>query len=136
MTTDYGTDLATPPGPGGALDITPDFTFETDPHRLLAEAVARGLDTIPGSLWWAPEEGVGVRTWLNERFTPARVAQLQRAVVVQCLRDERILSARAGVTFSAAASALAIAVEGDAADGPFAFVFDVSQAAVRIVSVS
>ena len=128
-----GTDFATPPDATGALDFTASFATSTGRVQLL-QSLARRFTTAPGSMFWAPGEGLDVREWLEQSFTPAERARLPAQLVAQAMRDDRVLAARATVNFNVAASSLQIALELEDADGPFPLVFDVTAVSLAIVN--
>jgi phage baseplate assembly protein W len=112
MATDFGLDVSTFP------DLDPNFTSISG-TRVVAESLARRLTTPRGALPFFPDYGTDVRSWLNESVTQDRIATWQRAIEAECLKEERVLSAKASVLFDFQAQNLAVTVSAVTADGPF-----------------
>lgn len=76
------------------LDIDP--FFESAPGPLAAaQAVLAALHLENGTLWWAADRGVDVRSFLHGS---ARPEDLELIVESECLKDERVESADVTVT--------------------------------------
>lgn len=76
------------------LDIDPYFESALGP-RAAAEAVVAALHLENGTLWWAADRGVDVRSFLHGGLQPEDV---QLAIESECLKDERVDSADVTVT--------------------------------------
>lgn len=107
---DFGTDYSTYPD----LDLS--FAPITG-QRVLAEAVMRRLETDRGTLVYAPDYGIGIRSWLNESVTPARLTQLQALVTDDCRADERIGSVDVTFVWIASSGTLKVTIAITPADG-------------------
>jgi hypothetical protein len=73
----------------GVTDIDPFLTAASGP-RAAAEAVMRSLLHNAGVLWWAPDSGHNIHTYLHAFFDKERI---ELAVRQQCEREERVDSA-------------------------------------------
>ncbi len=124
--TDFGTDISTYP------DLDPSFALISG-QRAVAECVARMLQTPRGSLTYAPERGYDVRALLGESITDSRLAQIKRGIEQEAMRDERVGSASASLTYTFASQALTVSLALDTADGPFALVLGVTSASLTIL---
>lgn len=123
--TDYGDDVSTFP--------FPDTTFSTlRGKRVLAEALSRRLLTRKGLIKLFPDYGEDVRDLVNETMSDARLEQTRARVEAELLQDERVDSLTVSVSFSLAASTLAISCSGTSSLGPFDFVLSVSSVSVEL----
>lgn len=116
----YGTDASTYAGPDGD-DVAPMLGLQSG-VRVVAEAVARRLETRRGGLLGHPDEGLDVAGMLGARLTQAQVRSLAREIEREVLRDERVLSATVVAELSASTQVLAVTVSGQTGLGPFALV--------------
>lgn len=80
----------------GVDDVSPMLELADGP-RSAAEAVMTQLLHAPGHLWWAPEIGHDLRQYLHRQVD---TDALERAVVEQCLTDERVIAAEAHAELS------------------------------------
>src|SRR5207253_1177574 len=86
--------VASSPKPdfGADLSALPDLDIRwplQDGRRNLAEAIARRLQTPRGGLFYAPDYGTDVRSWLNEVLTEDDLFRVKMAVEAECEKDER-----------------------------------------------
>lgn len=124
--TDFGTDIATP----GLMDLDPYFTFATGPEGL-GEALGRRLVTPRGSLEGDASYGYDVRVHLNDDApSPTAIAL---SVADELVKDERVQSATATVTFDQLAGLLRIVADVLTALGPFRLTLDVSAVSVAVL---
>jgi phage baseplate assembly protein W len=124
---DFGSDIST--YVNGDLD--PTFTVITGP-RVVAEAVARRLETPRGRLPEDPNYGYDLRILLNGSFTAADLARHESAIAAEAEKDPRV--ERADATLSLGADRRLVArVVLHTAEGPFALVLDVSQVSVALL---
>lgn len=124
---DYGTDIS------GVGDIDPYGSIVTGP-RIVAEACARRLSTPQGRVIDDPNYGFDLTQFINDDVTNASLAQLRAGAVEECLKDERVLTARCDAVFAKSILTVTIAiVDGD---GPFSLVLSVSATSVSILSVT
>lgn len=129
MPTDFGTDLSC-----GEDGLSPSFELVSG-ARCVAEAIYHRLSTQRGSLVDAGY-GLDVRAYLARPFTTTTAFALQSLIAAEVRRDERVQSVRARVSFDAGARRLTIAVEGEAAEGPFALALSISDLSVELLSLS
>jgi hypothetical protein len=130
MAVDFGTDVST--YVGGDLD--PTFAVISG-RRVVAEAIARRLETRRGALLRDPNYGTDLRAWLNRDFvgSAATLFRLKASVDREAEEDERVLSADATVTYEPAFQKLRIAIAIETAEGPFELVLAVSAVSVAIL---
>lgn len=122
---DYGSGLSALPGQ------PPDELFRPiTGRRVLVESLARQLACPPGGLFWAPEKGVDLRSYLRGRIDAARLVEIRQRTLATLRDDERVVDVRVDVRFVANALRVEIAAEAD--EGPFSFVLDVSAARVEV----
>ena len=125
---DYGTDISTSP------TLDPSFGPLTG-SRVVAEAVARRLTTPRGTLPDDPNYGTDLRAWLNESMTPATLTQVRSAAERECLKDERLQSADATVSYDAASGTLSVVLALALSAGPtFRLVLGVTAVSVTLLS--
>lgn len=127
MATDFGTGLSC------VTDLT-DTMSVVSGRRLVAEAIARRLQTPRGRLIKHPNYGFDVCGELNGDLSAADIARIQSGVEAECVKDERVLDATAVLTFAASKLTLVITLE-DAA-GPFVLVLAATAVSVTLLSVS
>ena len=123
---DFGSDVSVFP------DLDPNFSPLTG-QRAVAECVARMLETPRGGLVYAPNRGFDIRAVLNESMTEARLSQVKRAVESEALKDERVLDAKASLTFVFATQVLTVKLDLTTADGPFRLVLEVTAVSLNIL---
>lgn len=131
MATDFGSDVSTYPD----LDLS--FTPIAG-QRVIAEAVLRRLETDRGTLVYDLDYGIGIRSWLNESVTSARLRELEALVASECIADERIASADVTTTWVAASSSLRLHIIVSPADGvtpPFQLVVAVTSLTIELLSL-
>ncbi len=120
------TDCSTYVTAGAPADLDPTFTILTDRRRIIAEHVARRLDTDRGTI---PEDlnyGLLVRAWLSKRISNTALVQLQTAIEKQAEQEETVLRCKARCTFNAGTRTLTIAVRlDDKTVGPFSFELEI-----------
>jgi phage baseplate assembly protein W len=126
--TDFGSDLSC------VTDLDPTGAVVSG-RRLLAEAIARRLQTPRGGLIDDPDYGYDVTDFLNDDLSPRDLALMATNINAECAKDQRILSANSTVTL-AAGGVLMISVGLTDLDGPFDLVLAVSDVTVAILKVS
>lgn len=124
--TDFGQDVSTFP------DLDPAFSPLVG-SRVVAEAVARRLSTPRGIIPSCPDYGLDVRSWLNESVTTAKLDRWKREIALELQKDERIASVSATLAYDSARLELKIALEVEAADGPFRLVLLVTAVTVALL---
>jgi len=127
---DYGSDVSTFP------DLDPSFA-NISGTRVLGEAIARRLMTARGSLPDQPNYGTDVRTYLCEGFNlnGSTLTQMKNAIERECLQDERIASADAGMYFNPQTGVLNVTLVLGPAQGPnFQLVISVTAVTVTLLS--
>jgi hypothetical protein len=67
MATDFGTDISCYPDLDGSFGLVSGFT-------LIAQDLARRLETPRGGLFYDSNYGTDVRGWVNAAGTPAQIA--------------------------------------------------------------
>lgn len=96
MITDYGTDLANDWGSG-----FPDLGFDFESGRKnLAAALGRRLITPRGALFYDPNYGFDVRSYLNRVADEQAKFELATLTEAECEKDPRVLEATAVLTQS------------------------------------
>lgn len=124
--TDYGTDVRVFP------DVDPTLAL-TSSKSIIVDALARRLLTPSGSLPFHPDYGLDLRQWLNEGMTQDKIFQIKASVQSELLKDERVASVNALVTFDFATSTLTLQVEVESAVGPFKFTLGVSAVTIDLL---
>ena len=131
MAIDFGTDVSTYKNG----DVDPYFGLIAG-YRVIAEAVARRLETPRGSLPGDPNYGSDVRVFLNRDFdaSPAALFVVRSTIEQEAEKEERVESCSASVTFDFARNRLRTVITLEAGDGPFELVLDVSAVSVALLS--
>lgn len=125
---DVGIDISTPDG-----DLDPEFT-EVTGSLAVCQALFRRYTTPLGRLFYDPRYGCDVRQYLGAGLTPARRAQLIRAMVDQAYLDERVDEVSVSIV-DGVNGAVTITVEGLTGDGPFRLVMAASAELVTALSM-
>jgi hypothetical protein len=125
---DFGTDLSALP------DLDPTFTTRSG-SSVLAEAVARRLQTPRGGLFYAPEYGLDVREALNEAWDPRALERWRAAIERECEADERVERASASLAFDPRQQTLRLSIQIDAAHGQFQLVLAITALSVDLLTV-
>lgn len=123
---DFGTDISCTSG------LDPAFTPISGP-RVVAEALFRRLTSPRGSLFYAKDYGTDVREALLARLDRTRLDAWRTRVEAECRKDDRVLSARASLSFDPAAERLTIAIEVTTVEGPFRFTLAVTAVTVELL---
>lgn len=131
---DLGVDVSTyTRNDEGELDLDPTGQ-EISGARVVAESVARGWETDPGSLPWAEDEGADLARYLNADLSDAEVLALSVELEADARRDERVAALDVSASFDARSGALSVSGDGITGDGPFQLVLspdDLSIAAIK-----
>jgi phage baseplate assembly protein W len=102
-------------------------------YTALGQALARRLETPRGGLFYDPDYGTDVREMVNDAATSAFAQQRQQQIEAEALKDERVGTATATVTYSPATSTAAVKLTVDTAVGPFTFVLAVTQISIAVL---
>ena len=124
--TDYGTDLSC------VSDLTPNMA-ETNGTHAVAEAIARRLQTPRGSLIGDANYGFALTDYVNDDVSQQDIAIISSNTQQECLKDERVSSAKAQLTF--ANNALVATISLVAAPGPFTLVLSISNLTTNLFVV-
>lgn len=123
---DFGEDLA------GVDDI--DFALSTvTGMKAVGQAVARRLITPAGALFYDPDYGYDLRQFMNAAFI-AQPSDLSARVEEEALKDERVLAARARVSFINGALTVRLVLE--TAFGVFPLTLTVDALSVQVLTPS
>ena len=131
MADEFGTDIST----YRQGDLDPTFTIIRG-TRVVAEGLARRLETPRGGLIGDPNYGTDLRPWLNRDFVATEEAlfAMKAAIEDEADKDERIASAEATVSYSSALRKLHIKIVVVTARGPFELLLAVSAVTVEILN--
>lgn len=99
----------------------------------LGQALANRLQTPRGGLFYDLDYGTDVRGYLNAAITPKVRAALAIAIQNECLKDERVQGCTATITADLSTETMTISINALTAQGPFAFIFDVTSASVTLI---
>jgi phage baseplate assembly protein W len=125
----YGTDLSC------VSDLDPSMA-EVSGNALLAQACARRLLTPAGTLIDDASYGYDLEQFIDADIALSDVSQIQSAIQAELLKDQRVLSCTAVVTYTQATSVLTANIQITGASGPFSFVLTISQLAATITMAS
>lgn len=128
---ELGIDVGTPLG-----DLTYEMT-QTSGYQLLAEDLCARWETPQGGYPFAANYGFGIYRWLGRSIDPGNpndkaLWELEQGLVVESLKDERVLSMSVSVTPSYVDGdsrflKLTIRGKGKTKSGPFTLVAEVSE---------
>jgi hypothetical protein len=115
-------------------DLDPAFTPVTG-TKALAQAMARRLITPRGSLFYDLEYGFDLRAYLNAGITQGDgfAFRLGAQIEAECLKDERVGTVDAQLSYDPVTEKLTVLLSGVASDGPFRLVLAVSAVTVEIL---
>jgi hypothetical protein len=80
---------------------------EADPRVVCAERVARGWLSERGSIWWAPERGLGLLLLMNADLAPGQLARIEVDARADARMEDGVTAAR--VSASVAGGLLTLA---------------------------
>ncbi len=140
MTTiDYGSDLSC------VSDLTPHMLVVSG-NRLVAEAIARRLQTPKGALLDDSNYGYDVTGLINADIGPGDLGRIAAGITAECQKDQRVFSASVDVEwavvgpsfgqvpgFPSGSGYLAITISLVLGSGPFTLVLAASQVTVAIL---
>jgi len=127
MAVDFGSDI------GFLNDLDPNFGLVSGTTNL-GQALAHRLETPRGGLFYDPNYGTDIRSYLNEAIGPKTLPQLASDVQAECLKDERVLSCTCGVQFISASKSLKLSINVATAAGPFTFILAVTSVTVTLLA--
>jgi phage baseplate assembly protein W len=100
------------------LGCLPDLSFALiSDRRALAEALYRRLTTPRGGLFYAPDYGDDLREMLLARLDDSALFAWKARIEQECMRDDRVDSVQADLTFYAARGVLLIEIEVTTPEG-------------------
>lgn len=126
--TDYGQDFSC------ATDL--ETTLVTVSGRTtVIHAIVRRLGTPRGRLKGDPDYGFDLAGYCNDDVTPRDIAWIKSQIEAECLKDERVLGARATVTL-AASDVMTVTLSLELLDADsFDLVLSVSAVNIEVLSV-
>lgn len=128
MATDYGKDVSC--YLNGDLD--PMFV-ELEGRQVLAEALMRRLETPRGGLFYDADYGLDLRGYLGEALDAADIVELQAAIGVECLKDERVVAAQARVALTYSTGEMLVYILVQDGNGPFELTLSVDKVTVSLL---
>lgn len=102
-------------------------------YTALGQALARRLETPRGGLFYDPDYGTDVREMVNDVTTSASAQQRQQQIEAEALKEERVGTAAATVTYSPATSTATIKLAVDTAAGPYTFILAVTSVSIAVL---
>lgn len=103
-------------------------------RRCLANALGRRLITPRGGLFYDPDYGLDVRSYLHAAMSNAKIAELANDIEAECRKDPRVQDIAATVTFDAGARALTLQLVITDATGPFTDVLSIGDVVKRLTA--
>ncbi len=97
-----------------------------DASRRLIEALYRRFSTERASNPFHPDDGLDLRSFLNDDFSPDQLFALQNAIQREAEKDERVLEVGVALDFNSNTSALTVEISATCAEGPFRMTMVVS----------
>jgi len=102
-------------------------------YTALGQSLARRLETPRGGLFYDPDYGTDMREMVNDAATSAFAQQRQQQIEAEALKDERVGTATATVTYSPATSTATVKLTVDTAAGPYTFVMAVTAVTIALL---
>lgn len=126
--TEYGSDFSC------VTDIDPRCVVVTG-RALLSQAIARRLTTDRGRVIDDKNYGFNLAVMLNDDVTRTGLAAIRQQAEAECLKDERVLSARVTITPPASGvGTYTVTVALTDAAGPFDLTLSVSGVTVALLT--
>lgn len=125
---DYGRDLRMTPD---LLDIDP-YAREVTGARLPAERMIRRINTPRGTLVGAPNDGIDLRSEVNDSFEVLGAAARMRATIAAELAKEEAAD-EIDVAVTLANGAATVAIDAVGAAGPFSLTLLVKDVTVALL---
>lgn len=130
MTPDFGTDIDC--GPDG---LSPTFDL-VDGRTALIQAILRRFQTQRGSLVDDTSYGIDLTSWVAKKADTAQRFAWQQQLESEASKDERVVRARARLTFDTTTGFFRFTLAVETADGPFTLTASVSDVSVDLLAVS
>jgi hypothetical protein len=127
---DFGTDLDC-----GVEGLSAQFELVSG-RTALVQALLHRFQTERGTLVDDRDYGLDTTAWVGMRVTTPLLISWQQALANEAKKDERVLSAKASITFDAQASTLTFALAVTTAEGPFVMTVAVTALSVDLLSVT
>lgn len=128
MPVDFGKDISTFPDLDRAMRLR-------SGRVVLAEALARRLETPRGGLFYDADYGLDVRAMLNDAMTENGLAAIEDAILSEILKDDRVENAEVAATFSMEEESLSVRIEVLAGEEPFPLVLKIDDVSAKILTV-
>lgn len=103
-------------------------------NRIVGEAIARRLITPRGRLVDDPNYGYALSEFVNADLPAGELARIQAGVQGECVKDERVSTAKATIVLAGAILVATIVLT--TAAGPFTLVLSVDDVTATILQVS
>lgn len=119
---------------GNDTEAVSDLTFarrQVDGETMMAQAMARRLQTRRGSLFYASDYGYDLRQFLKGSVPPASVINGQ--VENELLKDERVADVTAEVSFNEQSEVQEVRVFGNGSEGPFDLTIPIEDVTVELL---
>lgn len=130
MTPDFGIDIDC--GPDG---LSPTFDL-VEGRAALVQAILRRFQTQRGSLVDDPNYGIDLTSWVAKKADSAQRFAWQQQLESEASKDERVVRARARLTFDTTTGFFRFTLTVSTADGPFTMTASVSDVSVDLLAVS
>jgi hypothetical protein len=99
----------------------------------LAMALCRRLITPRGGLWYAPDYGLDLRSYLNAGVSDSQMETLPDEIRLEMEKDERVQSATVRLLFNRQAMSLKVGIVVRTSVGPFRLIVEVSTLTVTLL---
>lgn len=127
---DFGTDIDC--GPDG---LSPTFDLVSG-RDALVQAILHRFQTQRGSLVDDANYGLDVTAWVGKKAGTTQRLAWEQALESEARKDERVLSARARLTFDTQTGFFRFILAVTTADGPFSLTLAVTDVSVELLAVS
>jgi hypothetical protein len=97
------------------------------------QRIFRRLTTTRGALISQPNDGIDLRSFLRSGVLTTTPGQIQSAVRAELLKDQDVLKATVGVTWTAATSTLTVTMQITWIAGPSTMQFVLTPASIAII---
>jgi phage baseplate assembly protein W len=126
------------------VDFGTDFDFLSDLNpnlsmvsglAVLGQDILHRLETPRGGLFYDPDYGTDVRSYLNGKITGQVLSRMQAEVEAELGKDERFLTTSAKFQFVPQTNTLTLNLAVVTAQGPFALVIEITNLTITLLSL-
>ena len=128
----FGTDLATVMASDGSIDLDPGMS-EVSGRAALVQRCMRRVTTPRGSVIDSPNDCVDIRGFIRAGVLASSPANIQIQLQKEFAKEQGVINAQVGVTYTAAIATLRIAINLQSSYGPLSFTFILTATTAQVL---